>query len=420
MTSPIPFTYTPIGSGAGRPSLSRGSDLRLLMSVALALTILGCPASGFASDTEVPTISVIPAKEQKLERTVSVVGTIVPRETTLVNVDLEGAKIDSIMAEEGDVVVRGQVLATLDSSKINVELLQNDAQKDSAIAQRGQATSALDNAVITRDEAKADLQRGEKLVSKGLLSQEILEQRQSVLARAEAAVNSAKQAVKVADAAVETIAAARKDIELRLSYTRIVAPAAGRILTRSAKVGAIASSSGEQLFVIANDDQFELEAEIPQSQYYNIAAGAMADISTGDGTSPLKGVVRLIAPALTDATRLGRARITLPHTGRIPVGAFASARIDIGGNSGIFLPSSAITDMGDEPSVKILKDNRIEQKAVSLGVRQAGLVQIQSGIDEGDLVVLKSGSFMDVGDRAVPFTIQADASTKAVIDANGN
>lgn len=420
MTSPVRFSYLPIGSGAKRQGLSRGPDLRLPVSVALALAILAYPVSGFATDMEVPTVSVIAAREQKIERTVSVVGTIVPKETTLVNVDLEGAKIDTIMAEEGDLVVRGQILATLDSSKINVELLQNDAQKDSAIAQRGQAASALDNAVITRDEAKADLQRGEKLVSKGLLSQEMLEQRQSVLARAEAAVNSAKQAIKVAEAAVETIAASRKDIELRLSYTRIVAPTAGRILTRSAKAGAIASASGGQLFMIANDDLFELETEIPQSQYSNIAVGAMADISAGDGAPSLKGVVRLIAPSLADSTRLGRARITLPHTGRMPVGAFASARIDIGGNSGIFLPSSAITDIGDEPSVKILKDNRIEQKAVSLGVRQAGLVQVQSGIDEGDLVVLKSGSFMDIGDRAIPFTVQADASIKAAIDADGN
>ncbi|MEK1900688.1 MAG: efflux RND transporter periplasmic adaptor subunit, partial [Rhizobium sp.] len=213
-----------------------------------------------------------------------------------------------------------------------------------------------------------------------------------------------------AEAAVKTVAAARKDIELRLSYTRIVAPVAGRIINRSAKVGATASSSGEQLFIIANDDQFELEAEIPQAQFDAVPVGAVAHVFLGDGGDGLTSSVRFVAPALADRTRLGRARITLPRGLMAPIGAFASARIEIGSSKGIFLPASAIANSGEEPSIKILRDNRIERKPVLLGFRQAGFVQIRSGVDEGDLVVTKSGGFMEAGDQAVPVMEQADAS----------
>jgi multidrug efflux pump subunit AcrA (membrane-fusion protein) len=84
-------------------------------------------------------VSVISVTQQTLKRKVTVVGTIVPRETTLVNVDLAGATIETIVVEEGDLVTQGQLLVELDASTPRVELLQNDAHHDSAKAQIDQA-----------------------------------------------------------------------------------------------------------------------------------------------------------------------------------------------------------------------------------------------------------------------------------------
>ncbi|MBX4972833.1 efflux RND transporter periplasmic adaptor subunit [Rhizobium lentis] len=407
MTSFTPLSRTLRLRQADRPSPSPRKR-RLAWILLLAATAL--PIRALAADIEGPKVSVIAATAQVLEQSVLVVGTIVARETTLVNTDLSGARIVSIAAEEGDLVSRGQVLATLDTSRIDVELQQNDAQAASAAAQLGQASSALDNAMISQEEAEADLIRAQKLVPKGLMSQEALEQRQKALARAEVSVRASRQAVQSAEAAIKTVAAARKDIELRLSYTRIVAPSAGRIIHRSAKVGATASSSSEQLFIIANDDQFELEAEIPQAQFDVVPVGAVAHVRLDDNREGLTSAVRFVAPALADRTRLGRARIALPPGLTAPIGALASARIQIGSSKGIFLPASAIVGTGEEPSIKILRDNRIERKPVLLGWRQAGFIQIRSGVNEGDLVVAKAGGFLEAGEQAVPIVVQADAS----------
>ncbi|MBW9052624.1 efflux RND transporter periplasmic adaptor subunit [Rhizobium mesosinicum] len=408
MTSFMPLFRTSCLSQGDRSS----QNLRTgrLASIFLLSVTAGFPVHALATDMEGPKVSVIAAKAQVLKQSVSVVGTVVARETTLVNTDLSGARIVSIDAEEGDLVSRGQVLATLDTSRIEVELQQNDAQAASAAAQLGQASSALDSALISQEEAEADLTRAQKLVPKGLMSQEALEQRQKALLRAQVSVRASRQAVQSAKAAIKTVAATRKDIELRLSYGKIVAPVAGRIINRSAKVGATASSSNEQLFIIANDDQFELEAEIPQSQFYVVPVGAVTVVFLEDNRDGLTSAVRFVAPALADRTRLGRARITLPRGLMVPIGGFASARIEIGSSKGIFLPASAIASAGEEPSIKILKDNRIEQKPVLLGSRQAGFVEVRSGVDEGDLVVTKSGGFMEAGEQAVPVIEQADAS----------
>jgi HlyD family secretion protein len=414
MTSFTPLSRTLCLLQGIRPSLN--ARTRRLASILLLSAAAGLPIQGLAADMEGPKVSVIAARAQVLKQSVSVVGTVVARETTLINTDLSGARIVSITAEEGDLVGRGQVLATLDTSRFDVELQQNDAQVASAAAQLGQASSARDNALILQEEAEADLARAQKLVSKGLMSQETLEQRQKMLARAKVSVRASSLAVQSAEAAVETVAAARKDIELRLGYTRIASPVAGRIISRSAKVGATASSSSGQLFIIANDDQFELEAEISQVQFDAVAVGAVAHVFLGDGRDGLTSVVRFVAPALADRTRLGRARIALPRGLPAPIGGFASARIEIGSSKGIYLPASAIASFGDEPSIKILKDNRIERKPVLLGFRQAGFVEIRSGVDEGDLVVTKAGGFMEAGDQAFPVMVHADASS--VSDGN--
>lgn len=399
--TPLPQTL-PASAPAKRPS-----RMALALGAAVLLTQACRMTAAQASDT--PTVSVVTATQQELKRKVTVVGTIVPSETTLVNVDLAGSRIEAILVEEGDLVAAGQPLLQLDAALLQVELLQNDAQKDSTEAQLGQAKRHLESAIITQAEARAELARAEKLNEKSVLSDEAVAQKRFADARAMVSVNSAAEAVKVAEAAVRTVEAARQDILLRLRRTKILAPAAGRILSRTAKVGAIASSSGQPLFSIAADDAFELEVEIPQSQFAKVKDGARARITSGDGSAPLDGVVRFVAPALSDTTRLGRAKITLPRGLTIPAGALATADIEAGSAIGIFVPSSAIAGTDSDPVVKIVRDNRIEQKSVLLGVRQSGLVHVRSGLSMGDLVVLKSGSFMNAGNRALPLEVPLPA-----------
>jgi RND family efflux transporter MFP subunit len=397
-------TLSRLPTGSASTKRSRGNWLRqLLLAGALCTTVVPVYAQ-----EDVATVSVAAAQSGEIDDQIDVVGTIVAREETLINVDLDGAKIVKILVEEGDAVESGQLLATLDATKIEVELLANDAQWASAMALIGQAQSAVETAKIMKREAEADLKRGEMLNSKGVLADETLEQRRNASSRASAALWSAEQALSAARANVLTSQAQRKDIEVRLERTRITATAKGKIIRRSAKVGAIASSSGAPLFVIATEGELELEAEIPQSQLSRLHAGAASTILLFSDLPPVNGQLRFVAPALAIDTRMGRVRIALPKGIETPIGAFARAEIHVGKKSGVFLPSTVLVEIDGNAHVMVIKQNRIEQRSVETGFRRNGLVEIVSGLGIGDIVVLKAANFVSVGDAVTTYQVSYD------------
>jgi RND family efflux transporter MFP subunit len=376
-----------------------------------AFALLTFLASGTTSawpQDDVVTVSVVAAQSGEVEGGITVVGTIVAREETQVSVDLDGVRIDTILVEEGDTIQRGQLLATVDAEKIEVELLLNDARQSNASAVVGQAESAVETAEISKRESEADLARSLKLAAKGVVSGETLEQKQNAADRSAASLRSAEKALDVARAVRLTAQAERKDIQLRLQRTRLVAPISGKIMTRTAKVGAMATSSGLPLFVIANDGALELEAQIPQSQFSRLRAGSRTMVSFHPDSAPTEGLLRFIAPAVDVATRLGRVRIALPNGVDAPVGAFARAQILTGAGSGIFLPDTAViaTDIG--PEVKVVKDGKVASRQIVIGSSNSGLVEVRSGLAVGEFVVLKASAFVSAGDAVTPYQVSYD------------
>jgi HlyD family secretion protein len=350
-------------------------------------------------------VSVVTARNAPLVEKVAVVGSIVATEETFINADVDGLKIETVSAEAADRVVRGQLLATLDVAKVDADQARNEAQKQNADALAGQAQASILVAAATKDEADANLQRSLRLSAKGLVTTEAVEQRRNDLARADAGLVAAQQSLKVAEAAVLTAEAERRDIAVRRTRTKIVATTDGKIITRSAKVGAMTSATGGPLFVIANSAQVELEAEVPQAQLFRLKVGAAATVSVGIDIPPLEGHVRLVAPSIAGQTRLGRVRIALPTGLDLPIGAFAKADIDAAVNEGVFLPSSAVVDAIDGSAVQIIEHNKVELKTVQTGVRIGGVVEIRSGITAGDVVVLRAASFLSAGDAVSSYQV---------------
>jgi HlyD family secretion protein len=372
--------------------------------VAAIFVILQISTSALADDPK-RVVSVVTARNAPLVEKIAVVGSIVATEETFINADVDGLKIETVSAEAADRVVRGQLLATLDVAKVDADQARNDAQKQNADALVGQAQASILVAAATKDEADANLQRSLRLSAKGLVTTEAVEQRRNDFARADAGLVAAQQSLKVAEAAVLTAEAERRDIAVRRTRTKIVATTDGKIITRSAKVGAMTSATGGPLFVIANSAQVELEAEVPQAQLFRLKVGAAATVSVGIGIPPLEGHVRLVAPSIAGQTRLGRVRIALPTGLDLPIGAFAKADVDAAVNEGVFLPSSAVVDAIDGSAVQIIEHNKVELKTVQTGVRIGGVVEIRSGITAGDVVVLRAASFLSAGDAVSSYQV---------------
>lgn len=85
-----------------------------------------------------PSITVMPAASGTVVETVVVTGSLVPRDEVLVIPEIDGLSVQEILAEEGDQVAAGQVLARLSQDALKIAITENDAQiqkADAAIAQ---------------------------------------------------------------------------------------------------------------------------------------------------------------------------------------------------------------------------------------------------------------------------------------------
>jgi hypothetical protein len=69
---------------------------------------------------------------------------------------------------------------------------------------------------------------------------------------------------------------------------------------------------------------------------------------------------------------------------------------------GLAVPTSAVLYGESGPTVQLVNESRIETRPVVLGLVSGGLIEVRKGLDEGDLIVAKSGTFLRDGDAVAP------------------
>jgi multidrug efflux pump subunit AcrA (membrane-fusion protein) len=190
-------------------------------------------------------------------------------------------------------------------------------------------------------------------------------------------------------------AAAKSDMTLKT-------PVSGVVLRSAAVVGATAASLRQQpLFLIAVDNQIELEAEVPSIHLPALSPGQRARILIDDNRE-VSGWVRLVPSAVNRSTQLGPTRIALEPVSGLRIGMFAQATIDADRSCGISVPRSAVTYQTGGTSVQVVRENVIETRRVQVGLHSDTDTEIRSGLQDGDMVVANAGSSLRNGDRVTP------------------
>ena len=350
-----------------------------------------------------PAVTVVTAQRGVLADWLSVTGTLVPREEALVTPQVDGLAVTAILAEEGDMVAAGQVLARLSREQIDTALAQNTAQiaRAQAAVAEAQAASAEDEASQVR--ADAALARARALVGPGATSREAFEQRRMEADVAAAKVASATAALRAAEADRALALAQRDELAVRLARTELRAPVAGRISRRTARLGAVVGAASDPLFRIVADGAIELNALVPEILLARLRSGQQAAVVPA-GLGQRSGHVRLVAPEVDPLTRLGRVRIALGDSTRLTVGGFARAKVQTERREGVIVPLSAVLFGPAGARVQVVAGGVVATRPVRTGLRSEGQVEITAGLAPGETVVAVSGSFVRDGDHvaAVP------------------
>ena len=368
-----------------------------LLWLGLTSLVLGTAPVALA---EGPAVSVLSASIGTVIETVPITGTIVAREEVLVSPQVDGLAITEIAAEEGDVVLAGQVLARLSRETLVTSLAQNAAQIAHAEAAVAQARAQVAEAQATRSQADSAFGRTTALLGSGAASRETFDQRQMAAQTAVARLRTSDAALLAAAADLDLAKAQRDELDVRLSRTEVKSPVGGRVSRRSARVGSVVGSAGDPLFRIISDDAVELEADVPETQLARLHPGQPAQVTLAGERSPRAGTVRLVAPELSRTSRLGRVRIRVAG-GQATIGGFGRAVIETGRRDGVVVPLSAVLFLADGDRVQVVRGGIVHTAPVQIAARDTKQAQI-AGIDAGETVVAVSGSFVRDGDRVTP------------------
>lgn len=341
----------------------------LVLAGALALAGCGKKDAGANKQPPLQTVTVAAAARRDISGALTASGRLIPREEMAVAADLNGYRVARVTVEEGAYVRRGAVLAVLDDSLLRSQI--------------DQVRATLAQQQVAAEQAAVQAGRVDGLDNQGVLSKE--------------AIDNRRFAVRSSRAAAAATRAQLNDLLTRQNHLQIRAPDDGVILERTVRPGDT-SSSGSAMFRMARDSEIELYAELPESDVARISVGDPAEVVLASGRR-LTGQVRLIGMRVDAQTGLSIARIALPRDPELRQGGFAQARFTRT-FSVLAVPEAAVHFDADGASVQVVDaKDKVSRLRVRTGRRAQGLVEIVSGLAEGQRVAVKGSAFVLNGDQ---------------------
>lgn len=315
------------------------------------------------------TVTVTQARSVDMLLRIAANGNIAAWQEASVGTEANGLRLAQVMVNVGDVVRRGQVLATFAP-----ETLQAEA---------AQITASLAEAEAGLAEARANAQRARDLQASGALSAQ--------------QINQYFTAERTAQARLEAQQAMAKVQQLRLAQTRVLAPDNGIISARSATVGAVLPA-GQELFRMIRQARLEWRAEVPAADLASIKAGQAVHV-TPPNLPPIKGRVRMVAPTVDPQTRNGLVYVDLPQPGGAKAGMFARGEFALGSGAAMTLPQSAVLLRdGFSYVLRVGADSKVSEVKVRTGRRSGDRIEILDGLAPDARVVETGGGFLGDGD----------------------
>lgn len=328
------------------------------------------------------TVTLTQARAGTLPIKLTANGNLAAWQEASIGAEASGLRVQELLVQVGDRVQRGQLLARFAPEPVQAEVAL--------------ARAALSEATANAAEAAANADRARAVQGTGALSAQQINVYLTQELTAKARVESAK-------AQLDTQ-------QLRLSYTRVLAPDAGIISSRSATVGAVLGA-GTEMFRLIRQGRLEWRAELTSSELSQVAVGTPV-LVTAPGGAQTQGRVRMVAPTVDAQTRNGLVYVDLaapkggktaqPAAGALEAfkpGMFARGEFALGSSSAMTLPHSAVLVRdGFSYVMRVGADNKISQRKVETGRRLGEQVEILAGVAADDRLVASGVSFLTEGD----------------------
>ena len=380
----------------------------LAVAAALALGWIAGGCSGRADSRpagEAPRrVQVVKAEKRKIPRTVVAVGTLAAEDRAELGFKVPG-RLERWNVDLGSRVAAGSVLAELDARDYELRRDRARAALEQARARLGLAVGGDDDGLdphqvgVVRqararlEQATVDLNRSRELRDQGILAQAAFDASEAAFKVAESLYNDSLEEVNNRRG---ILAERRSDLALaeqQLTDTHLHAPFSGGVQQRRANLGEYLAA-GAPVVTLVKLSPLRLRLDVPEREALNIRAGQEVAVRTEGATDAWPGRIVRLSPAIEEANRSLIVEAEVDNSkGLLRPGSFARAEIqtESGGDS-LVVPASSLVLFAGIEKVITVKQGKALERPVTSGRRAGEAVEILSGLEAGESVVVKPGN----------------------------
>jgi RND family efflux transporter MFP subunit len=356
------------------------------LSVAFVLVVLAVAGLVGCSETKqsvqapaekVHGIAVMQVQKTTVPEVVEATGTVRAALSAQLSSQVMGT-ITRVNVHEGDRVRHGEVLVAID-----------EAQQQAAFAGANAGLHASQETIAAADAdyalAESTMKRYQMLYDKKSVSPQEYDEMKSKLAAARARRDAADAGREQAEAGVSQAGTA-------MSFTKVRAPFDGIVIAKLAEPGAMAAP-GVPLLTVEDPSRFRLEATVDESKIGAVRLGESVPVVIDAlGEQPIEGKVTQIVPAADPGSRTFTVKIDLPANPQMRTGLFGRARFARGQHDAIAVPKTAVLNRGQLQAVYVVGSDQLASlRYVTLGPASSDQVEVLSGLQSGDRIVVQPG-----------------------------
>lgn len=330
------------------------------------------------------------AESRRVERAVFVTGSLHPDETVAVSAEVPG-RISSIKADFGQAVRKGDVLAEIDGTEIQLQLDRSRAALAQALARVG-LSPAEENATPTTsptirqaqallDDANSKLEAAAKLVKTGDIATERYNELEKAARARQAALDAARDELRTLLANIQALRAEVKLAQKRLGDTVVRAPFDGAVSNRTATAGQFLKENTPILTLVKNNP-LRLRAEIPEPATGAARPGTRITFTTDAAPGrEFHALVRELNPALDAKTRTLTVEARLIESDpRLRAGVFAQVRLVTERDAAIVVvPRAALYSVAGLTKAFAVRDGVAREIRMAPGLELGDWVEAPAG-----------------------------------------
>jgi RND family efflux transporter MFP subunit len=391
--------------------------LPLLLAALGAFLLSSCGSdkeaqAGTPAASEIPTVAVAQVANADLSRDLVLTAEFKPFQEVDVMAKVSGY-VKEIRVDVGDRVREGDLLATLEVPEMADDLRRSQAGVRHSQSEVTRAEDEIARAKSAHDTAHLSYNRLFQASQKrpGLIAQQEIDDAQSKDLVAEAELAAANAALAAARQQVDADQSSSARVQTMIDYQRVTAPFAGVVTKRYAdkgsmiQAGTASRTQAMPVVRLSENGLLRLILPVPESAVPTVHIGQQVEVRVPTLNRTFPGNVARFSGKVSYQTRTMDTEVDVPNPSLVLIpGMYAEVNLTLARHHAVMaVPVMAIDEDAAGGSVMVITpNNRVEVRHVALGLETASRVEIRSGLNDGDLVVLAGRASLKAGQEVRP------------------